>query len=142
MRNQNKTAIVAGVFLVVALTSIVLPLIWTWRTRLVLPALIDVSVSDMARYLGAAGAVAWTVYTLSVEGYGTVKNGLNKTEALFYLVRNGFAHGGFLVCEYNRRRYYVFESRDRGKLKGRAVLSEETLLSWMKVIKAGYPKRT
>lgn len=70
----------------------------------------------------------------------TVKGGLNKTEALFYLIRNGFAHGGFRICRFGDKRYYVFESKDRGRLKGRAILREKTLLSWMKIVKAG-PKR-
>lgn len=68
----------------------------------------------------------------------TVKDGLNKTEALFYLIRNGFAHGGFRISEYNSEAYYVFESRDKGKLKGRAILKESTLRNWMKIVKRGH----
>lgn len=70
----------------------------------------------------------------------TVKEGLNKTEALFYLIRNGFAHGGFRICKYKGETFYAFESNDKGKLKGRAVLKEETLLSWIDVLKGGNQK--
>ena len=67
----------------------------------------------------------------------SIRSGLNKTEALFYLIRNGFAHGGFRVCSYRGEKYFVFESTDRGTLKGRAVLKQDTLLAWMKLVKKG-----
>jgi len=67
----------------------------------------------------------------------TVKDGLNKTEALFYLIRNGFAHGGFRLCEFGGETFYVFESKDRSKLKGRAILREKTLLAWMQIVLEG-----
>lgn len=66
-----------------------------------------------------------------------VKNGLNKTEALFYLIRNSFAHGGFRVSEHSGERYYVFENRHDSKLKGRAIFRESTLLEWIQIVEAG-----
>lgn len=67
----------------------------------------------------------------------TIKSGLNKTEALFYLIRNGFAHGGFRICKFNNEMFYVFETKQKDKLKGRAILKEKTLLKWAKLIKNG-----
>ena len=67
----------------------------------------------------------------------TVKHGLNKTEALFYLIRNSFAHGGFRISKYEGERYYVFENRQGDVLKGRAIFKEQTLLGWIKIVKIG-----
>ena len=68
----------------------------------------------------------------------TVKTGLSKTEALFYLIRNAFAHGGFRVCTFNGETFYALENKDKGKLKGRALLKESTLLEWIKVLRGTY----
>lgn len=67
----------------------------------------------------------------------TVKNGLNKTEALFYLIRNSFAHGGFKTSKSKGAVYYVFENRQGEQLKGRAVIREATLLDWISIVKKG-----
>jgi hypothetical protein len=66
-----------------------------------------------------------------------VKNDLNDTQSLFYLIRNSFAHGGFRICHYNGERYFVFENREKGRLKGRAIFKEHTLLSWIGIVKRG-----
>lgn len=65
----------------------------------------------------------------------TVKSGLGKTEALFYFIRNAFAHGGFRIATYDRQRYFVLENRQDNLLKGRAILKESTLLGWAALIK-------
>lgn len=70
----------------------------------------------------------------------TQKEGLNKTEALFYFIRNSFAHGGFRKSEYEGESYYLFENRSDGKLKGRAVIKEDTLLAWIKILEKPRPK--
>ena len=62
----------------------------------------------------------------------TVKDGFNKTEALFYFVRNALAHGGFKISEYKGERYLVLENRQGSQLKGRAILREKSLLEWAK----------
>ena len=67
----------------------------------------------------------------------SVKSGLNKTEALFYFIRNSFAHGGFKTSKYKGELYYIFENKQGNQIKGRAVIRESTLLHWIKVIKAG-----
>ncbi|MDM8299302.1 hypothetical protein QUW00_00055 [Collinsella tanakaei] len=64
----------------------------------------------------------------------TVKNGLGKTEALFYFIRNAFAHGGFRISTYKGEHYFVLENRKNGSIRGRAILKESTLLSWAKLI--------
>ena len=71
----------------------------------------------------------------------TVKTGLSKTEALFYLIRNAFAHGGFRICTFNGETFYALESKDKGKLKGRALFKESTLLEWIKVLRGTYESR-
>ncbi len=55
-----------------------------------------------------------------------IKDKLNKTTALFYLIRCAFAHGCFSLYEENER-YFVFENFHNNKSKGRAVLKESTL---------------
>lgn len=47
----------------------------------------------------------------------SVKSGLNKTEALFYFIRNSFAHGGFKTSKYKGELYYIFENKQGIKLK-------------------------
>lgn len=64
----------------------------------------------------------------------TIKDDLNKTEALLYLIRNSFAHGGFRKCKYGGEVYYAFENRQGSTLKGRAVIKESTLLAWAKLL--------
>lgn len=64
----------------------------------------------------------------------TVKHGLGKTEALFYFIRNAFAHGGFRISTFEGERYFVLENRQGDQLKGRAILKESTLLRWATLI--------
>lgn len=66
----------------------------------------------------------------------TVKTELNKTEALFYLIRNSLAHGSFRISKHNNETYYVFESRQGEQLKGRAIIKESTLLGWISLLTA------
>ncbi len=67
----------------------------------------------------------------------TVKGGLNKTEALFYLIRNSFAHGGFKTSKCKGITYYVFENRQGDQIKGRAVIRESSLLDWISIVRKG-----
>lgn len=70
----------------------------------------------------------------------TQKHGLSKTKALFYFIRNSFAHGGFRISKFNGETYYALENRQDGSLKGRAILKESTLLAWIKIVRAGYSR--
>ena len=67
----------------------------------------------------------------------TVKKGLNKTEALFYLIRNSFAHEGFKTSKFKGITYYVFENRQGDQMKGRAVIRETSLLDWISIVRKG-----
>ena len=71
----------------------------------------------------------------------TIKDGLNKTEGLFYFIRNAFAHGGFATSSFKGEKYYVLENRQGSKLKGRAVIREATLLNWIKIVEKGPRER-
>lgn len=51
--------------------------------------------------------------------------------SLVYMIRCALAHGSFSQRTCNGETYYSFESSYGGKLKGRAVLCESTLLKWV-----------
>ena len=76
------------------------------------------------------------VYDCSFEfAIHTTKSGLNKTEGLFNFIRNSFAHGGFKTSKYEGEVFYVMENRYNGKLRGRGIIRESTLLKWIDVVK-------
>ena len=54
-----------------------------------------------------------------------------KTEGMFCFIRNSFAHGEFEVKD---KKYYLENHGNKNELKGKAVLSEETLLRWIDII--------
>ena len=62
-----------------------------------------------------------------------------KAESLFYAIRCAFAHGAFALHKYKGENYYVLENKDNGKLKGRLIIKENTLLSWIDLIETHYP---
>lgn len=62
------------------------------------------------------------------------RSDLNKTEALFYLIRNALAHGGFRISTDGPEHYLVLENRADGELKGRAVIKMDALLKWAKLL--------
>lgn len=53
-----------------------------------------------------------------------------KTEGAFAFIRNAFAHGEFYVSNG----WYSFENHNRGRLVGKALIREATLLKWIEVI--------
>ena len=55
-----------------------------------------------------------------------------KVRSMIYAIRNAFAHGSFSQMDNG---WYLFENTYHGRLKARMVLSEDTLLSWEKIIK-------
>ncbi len=59
----------------------------------------------------------------------------NKTMSLFYTIRCAFAHGSFNRGLYFGEYFYFFENKDRGKLRGRIVVKEKTLLQIINIIK-------
>lgn len=55
-------------------------------------------------------------------------------KSLFSAIRNSFAHGSFNTKSYKGTRIYYF-SNYKDYEKARLILYEETLLSWIKIIK-------
>lgn len=55
------------------------------------------------------------------------------TEAIYYYIRNAFAHGSFKFTDIGDRRVLVLESSKDGKLKAQMRLRESTLLQMIKL---------
>lgn len=54
---------------------------------------------------------------------------MTETEAVFYYIRNAFAHGAFIVEDiHGMERLYSLESEKTGKLNAKMLLKESTLL--------------
>lgn len=67
----------------------------------------------------------------------TVKNQLN---ALFYHIRNSFAHGRFDVVKSEADSIFVMEDVNKKNVSARMVLKESTLLNWIDIIEHGESK--
>lgn len=59
----------------------------------------------------------------------TSRDDMPDTEALFYYIRNAFAHGSFEMIDGSGGRVFVLESAKKGKVKARMRLKESTLLA-------------
>ena len=57
---------------------------------------------------------------------------MNKTSAIFYYIRNAFAHGSFSVISDSGRTIYYLESAKDSTIKARLRLREDTLMKWIK----------
>ena len=57
--------------------------------------------------------------------------------SLFSSIRNAFAHGSFNVRSYNGVRIFFLLNYNVYQ-KARLVLQEDTLLSWIRIVKKGY----
>lgn len=62
----------------------------------------------------------------------TERSDMSKTSAIFYYIRNAFAHGSFSVIEEKGRKIYYLESAKGDLIKARIRLREDTLLKWIK----------
>ena len=72
---------------------------------------------DIEQYSGRSGEICLTV-----------KNSqMSQTDAIYYAIRNAFAHGSFSVDNG----IYTLENINKGKVKGRIRLKEQTLLNWI-----------
>ena len=60
---------------------------------------------------------------------------LNKTQSLFYCIRNAIAHNSFTYVNVNNKYVYYFESSKENVLKGMMRLKEDTLLEFIELIK-------
>lgn len=56
-------------------------------------------------------------------------------ESVLYLLRCAFAHRSFCIVRHKSERYYFVANVDNGRIKGRLVLKESTLLKWIDIIK-------
>ena len=64
--------------------------------------------------------------------YMVSSNDRGKVRSVVYAIRNAFAHGSFSKMDNG---WYLLENRYRGRLKARMIISEATLLEWIKIIK-------
>lgn len=60
------------------------------------------------------------------------RSDMNKTSAIFYYVRNAFAHGSFCVISVGGKKIYYLESAKDTSVKAQIRLREETLLKWIR----------
>lgn len=59
------------------------------------------------------------------------RSDMNKTSAIFYYIRNAFAHGSFSVVKDESKTIYYLESAKGDVIKAQIRLREETLLKWI-----------
>ena len=52
-----------------------------------------------------------------------------------YSIRNAFAHGAFDFVDIDGKRHYLLENEYGGNLRSAMLLSEDTLMAWIKIIK-------
>ena len=57
---------------------------------------------------------------------------MSKTSAIFYYIRNAFAHGSFSVVKDGSQTMFYLESAKDDTVKAQIRLREETLLKWIK----------
>ena len=60
------------------------------------------------------------------------RSDMNKTSAIYYYIRNAFAHGSFSVIKDKSTTIYYLESAKDDTIKAQIRLREETLLKWIK----------
>lgn len=63
------------------------------------------------------------------------RSDMSKTSAIFYYIRNAFAHGSFSIVNANGKKVYYLESDKDGIVKAQIRLREETLLNWIKTFR-------
>lgn len=63
------------------------------------------------------------------------RSDMSKTSAIFYYIRNAFAHGSFSVIKNESKTIYYLESAKDDTVKAQIRLREETLLEWIKDFK-------
>ena len=63
------------------------------------------------------------------------RNEMPKTEAVFYYIRNAFAHGSFEVKNDGKENIYLMESAKANDIKARMRLRESTLQEYMRLSK-------
>ena len=56
-------------------------------------------------------------------------------EALFYAIRNAYAHGSFTMKKIKGEAYFILENRKRGVLTARMIVKAQTLEKWIEILK-------
>lgn len=62
-----------------------------------------------------------------------IRSDMPEAEAIYYYIRNAFAHGSFEVYVHNNDRVYLLESCKDGTIKARMRLKEKTLLRYVEL---------
>ena len=76
------------------------------------------------------------IYYPPIE-YCSFRKNNSEINSLVRAIRNSFAHGDFYQFTYSGKKLYFLRNVHNGKLKAEMVLSEQTLLKWIEIIKAG-----
>ena len=63
------------------------------------------------------------------------RNDMCEIEAIYYAIRNSFAHGSFEVIERNNKRIYLLESSKNNEIMARMRLNETTLMKYIQLSK-------
>ena len=63
------------------------------------------------------------------------RSDMSEAEAIYYYIRNSFAHGSFEVVEMSNERIYILESANKGDVKARMRLKESTLKKYCQIAK-------
>lgn len=58
---------------------------------------------------------------------------MSDSEAIYYYIRNAFAHGSFEVVSKSNERIYILESSNKGVVKARMRLKESTLKKYCQI---------
>ncbi len=61
------------------------------------------------------------------------RSDMSDCEAIFYYIRNSFAHGSFEIVRKNNTYTYILESSKDGMIKAQMRLKEETLLKYIEL---------
>ena len=61
------------------------------------------------------------------------RNDMSKTDAIYYYIRNSFAHGDFEIITVNDNRIYKLESEKNNEIKAWIRLKEKTLLRYIEL---------
>lgn len=63
-----------------------------------------------------------------------INNKNSNIDSFFYAIRCAIAHGSFAIRNHNNTTYYILENKDKGKIKSRMVIKEETLLDIIDIV--------
>lgn len=74
-------------------------------------------------------------YNVKFEEMAIHTNNKNSNiDSFFYAIRCAIAHGSFSIRKHDNIIYYILENKDKGKIKSRMVIKEETLLDIINIV--------